>query len=114
MAETTHGAGNAVCKPHSWGCENVTFPTWQVWGKPLLNGDIAFFANVIGPAEVEEITVSFEEYPELARYMGRELGSKSYSAVDVWSRAELGEVTGSITFSSVKSHGNGFYILKPT
>jgi alpha-galactosidase len=67
IAGVAHGAGGGtgchVGSPPSWECTQEELPTWQLWAKPLLAGDVALLVLNIAdvPLAAGSVAVSMKE-----------------------------------------------------
>ena len=104
-APTAHGASGKTGK-------NVTYPTWQVWRKPLEQPAGAQAVLLINLSdEPQDVSFEFEAIDPL-----HELGDKP-TAIEVWSGDAVklsGNRTGEATFEAVAAHDSVFLIISPT
>jgi len=116
MQYVAHGAGGScnasTFKPHTWGCEQVSLPDWQVWAKPLKAGDVAVFVVSIAAAGSPAVTVT---YDEVGFTPGKKKKHPGFSQ-DVWSghSSPLAAGTGSVTFAKLAGHDSSFVVLSQT
>jgi alpha-galactosidase len=108
VALTAHGASGECDSPQGRKrCENIIFPTYQIWSKPQPGGAVALFiVNLSEGPNTEDIVVTLQElgFP----------GSKA-KATDIWTGKYAGEgahVT--VAANSLGAHYSLFWLLEPT
>jgi alpha-galactosidase len=101
-APTAHGASGKISPKHG----NVTYPTWQVWRKPLADpkgGQAVLVINL--SEEPQDVSFAYED-------IDPSLGS-SPSATDVWTGGAVPVARSSASFKDIASHDSVFIILAP-
>lgn len=86
-------------------CEETTFPTWQVWSKPMPAGRVAVFVVNIGDTSLSPIEITLAE-------LGVTSGT-TVSVTDIWSGRSARHVGGPIVTPSIASHDSVFYFVEP-